>query len=222
MRRTLDMLGIQSEIIVVDGGSKDDSEEVCQRHGAAFVRQTERGYGGALLAGFARARGEYILTMDADGSHPPAVAERLWSNRKPNRVLIASRYVENGGSDAETFRKILSVILNKTFSIVLGIPVKDMSTGFRMYPSRAVQLTLESRDFDVLEEILALQHAQGYEFREIGFHYRPRKFGASHARLVKFGIAYCKTLYRLTKIKKEPMDLDTGIDADLTVGAAKR
>jgi dolichol-phosphate mannosyltransferase len=203
LKQSFDRLGVTWEIIVVDPGSKDNSEQVCERFGAQFIRQRERGYGGALLAGFEAARGQYILTMDADGSHPPAVAEQLWEHRDPGRVLIASRYVRNGASDAEPLRKLLSVILNGVFSFVLRVPVRDMSTGFRIYPAAAVRIPLESRDFDVLEEILALQYARGYQMREIGFHYRSRRHGTSHARLIRFGIAYCRTLVRLrTALKR--------------------
>ena len=60
------------EIIIVDGGSKDATREVAQKNGAIVIVQKERGYGGALIAGFAGAKGDYILTMDADLSHSPA------------------------------------------------------------------------------------------------------------------------------------------------------
>src|SRR5271169_5431980 len=61
----LKSMGIQAEIVVVDGGSTDGTEGAALGRGARVVRQTEQGYGGALLAGFAAARSHFVLTMDA-------------------------------------------------------------------------------------------------------------------------------------------------------------
>src|SRR5436309_3019534 len=74
-------LGIAAEVIVVDGGSADDTEAVVKGLNAHLVRQTERGYGGALLAGFASARAPYLATMDADLSHPPIFLKDFWRER---------------------------------------------------------------------------------------------------------------------------------------------
>src|SRR4030081_3619403 len=71
LNETLKQLQLKAEIIVVDGGSRDDSKSIASELGAHVVEQQERGYGGALLAGFAVASAPYVITMDADLSHPP-------------------------------------------------------------------------------------------------------------------------------------------------------
>src|ERR1041385_3692587 len=71
-------LKLKSEVIVVDGGSRDESKAVAQKLGARVVNQRERGYGGALLAGFAAAQAPYVVTMDADLSPPPEVLKAFW------------------------------------------------------------------------------------------------------------------------------------------------
>src|SRR5580692_5867852 len=58
--------GIEGEVIVSDNGSDDGSAELAETAGAHVVREPRRGYGSAYLAGFAAARGEYILMADAD------------------------------------------------------------------------------------------------------------------------------------------------------------
>src|SRR5436190_20463899 len=62
IRTTLDQLQLKAEVIVVDGGSRDDSQLVAQQLGARVVGQNERGYGGALLAGFATASAPFVVT----------------------------------------------------------------------------------------------------------------------------------------------------------------
>jgi dolichol-phosphate mannosyltransferase len=195
-------LGIATQIVVVDGPSKDGTSEAAARLGATVVKQTERGYGGALIAGFATATAPFVLTMDADLSHPANFIRDLWARRGDAELLIASRYVAGGGATVGAFRRILSVILNVVYRIVLQLPVHDLSSGFRLYRLDALRgLKLESRDFDVLEEILVRGHRRGWRIGEVAFHYMPREAGSSHVRLLHFAWAYLKTLVRMWRLR---------------------
>ena len=197
-------LGLTAEIIVADGGSKDGSRELAERSGAEVVDQTERGYGGALLAGFAAATAPFIVTMDADLSHPPVFLREFWKQRESADILVASRYVAGGRADMGAFRRVLSLILNKTYRRVLSLPLHDVSSGFRMYRSTSVKsLKLEARDFDVLEEILVKIYVNGGRIKEVPFHYGARHSGKSHAKLLRFGWAYSKTLLKMWKLRRE-------------------
>lgn len=203
LRETLEGLGVSYEVVVVDGGSRDGTREAADRRGARVVLQQERGYGGAVLAGFAATSATYIVTMDADLSHRPLFLEEFWKRREEAEVLIASRYVPGGKADMGRFRRLLSHILNWTFSRVLSLPIRDLSSGFRMYRRYVLDgLTLVARDFDVLEEILIRVYAVGWRIREVPFHYMARGSGRSHARLFKFGWAFLKTLVRMWQLRK--------------------
>jgi dolichol-phosphate mannosyltransferase len=195
-------LNISAEILVVDGGSVDDSRAIVEQHHSRLIEQTERGYGGALLAGFASARAPYVATMDADLSHPPIFLKDFWRERANADVLIASRYITGGKADMAVGRRILSTILNRTYSILLGLKLRDLSSGFRMYDRKQIEkLDLRGRDFDVLEEILVKIHCNGGRIKEVPFHYRVRQSGESHAKLMKFGWAYLKTLFRMCRLR---------------------
>lgn len=193
---------LRAQIIIADGGSVDGTAAVSARWGAQLVVQTERGYGGALLAGFAAADACYVVTMDADLSHRPVFLEAFWRHRHDAEVLIASRYVAGGQADMPLFRRVLSVTLNRTYSGLLGVPIRDLSSGFRMYRGDLVAgLALESRDFDVLQEILVRLGARHARIREIPFHYMARGSGRSHVRLFRFGWAYLRTLVRMWRLR---------------------
>lgn len=195
-------LGLRAEIVVADGGSRDGTCEAAERRGAVVVVQKERGYGGALLAGFAATTAPYIVTMDADLSHRPVFLQEFWKLRDQAEVLIASRYIPGGRADMGWFRRVLSHILNRTYSRVLSLPIRDLSSGFRMYHRDVLEgLALVARDFDVLEEILIRVHAEGWRIAEVPFHYMARGSGSSHARLFKFGVAFLKTLVRMWKLR---------------------
>jgi dolichol-phosphate mannosyltransferase len=207
----LNSVGVSAEIILVDGGSQDGTEQAAESRGARVVRQTERGYGGALLAGFAATRAPFIVTMDADLSHRPSFIVEMWKNRSNAHVLIGSRYVPGGEAQMTLSRRILSRILNTTYARVLSLPLKDLSSGFRMYRADTVKhLQLEARDFDVLEEILIKVYSEGWSIIELPFRYMTRGSGRSHAKLLKFGIAYLKTLFRMWQLRNsvEAADYD--------------
>src|SRR4051812_25303625 len=58
--------GLDGEVVVADNASEDDSARLAEAAGARVVREPRRGYGSAYLAGFAAARGQYIVMADAD------------------------------------------------------------------------------------------------------------------------------------------------------------
>ena len=209
LHSTLQTLGCQYEIIVVDNHSPDDTAQVCSSANATLLQQTSPGYGGALWAGFAAAKGEYILTMDADLSHTPELVPGLWGARNDAELVIASRYVGGGSAEMPGYRHILSIILNQVYTRVLSLPVKDISSGFRLYRASVLRgLDLQSSDFDALEEILILVYAHGYKITEIPFRYVPRDQGKSKVKLLRFGMAYLRTLWRMWKLRNSVASAD--------------
>lgn len=197
------------EIVVVDGGSTDGTQVLAKDAGAKIFQQKGRGYGTALRESFPLLQGEYIITMDADFSHDPFFIQEMWNKRGNASVIVASRYVACGSSDATFFRRLLSSILNKVFYLVLSIPIHDFSSGFRMYKKKALDsITIESKDYEILEEILIKLFCEGYRIQEIPFHYAARSYGRSKARVFKLGIAYMVTLFRMWKLRNSIQSAD--------------
>jgi hypothetical protein len=140
--------------------------------------------------------------MDADLSHRPSFLQAFWRHRHDAEILIASRYVPGGRADVGVVRRALSIILNRVYARALTTPVRDLSSGFRMYRRDVLAgLPVVSRNFDMLEEILIRVDADGWRIREIPFHYMSRGSGRSHVRLVRFGWAYLTTLVRMWRFR---------------------
>lgn len=202
VRGTLERLGVEYEVVVVDGGSSDDSAQVAERLGARVVHQQVPGYGSAFREGLAACRREFVVTLDADLSHDPRVLSDLWSARHTADLVIASRYVAFGHANMPWGRRFLSRVLNFAYGTLLDLPVHDLSSGYRLYRRRLLQsIPLDSLDFDVLPEILVKAFVLGFKVQEIPFHYWPRVAGRSNAKLWQFGRSYARTLWRLWALR---------------------
>jgi len=201
--------GLSFEIIVVDGGSADGTPEAAAALGARVMREHRPGYAGALETGFAAAQGDYVLTLDADLSHEPDFAAKLWRARTQADIVIASRYTRGGAAYTEFSRRLLSGLLNLFMRRALSIPVRDMSSGFRLYRRDVLTgLELKGRNFEVLEEILVRAYAQGFSVGEVPFTYFPRESGSSHARLVRFGLDLLRSTLKLWLLRNSISSAD--------------
>ena len=190
------------EIIVMDGGSTDDTAARSTMHGAKVHFQKQRGYGMALKEAFAIAQGKFIVTMDADYSHDPTFIRDLYAQREKTSVAVASRYAPGGSSDVSGLRSVLSRILNTVFRRVLAIPIRDMSSGFRLYRRSALQeIEITRSNFDALEEILIKLVGMGHGVVEVPFTYKARGAGVSKARVFKFGLQLMATLHSLWQLR---------------------
>jgi dolichol-phosphate mannosyltransferase len=192
------------EVLVIDGNSTDGTREVAESLGARVLPERRRGYAGALTTGLAEAKGDYILTLDADMSHEPEFVPRMWRARSRGDIVVASRYVRGGVTYTGFFRKKLSDFLNFALRRALSIPVGDVSSGFRLYRREVAQDGLEnldSQNFEIQEEILVKAYAKGFNVTEVPFVYFPRGAGRSHARVLKFGIDLFKSAVKLWKIR---------------------
>src|SRR5258705_6903077 len=209
LRDILSSFKISYEVLIVTRGADGQTSEAAQRIGARVIEQTERGFGGAILSGFRAAAGEYIVTMDADLSHPPNFVRDLWLRRHRGEVVIASRYVPGGSAQMPLSRKLLSRILNGFFRRGLSLPVSDLSSNFRLYQADILRnLTLSARDFNILPEILIRAHAEGWKAEEVPFAYAPREHGSSNARVFRFGLAYLRTFGTMWKLRNSILSGD--------------
>ena len=193
LRRSLSDLGVSHEVLLVDGGSSDDTAALAVRERVEVLDQESPGFGPAVRAGLSRARGEWILLMDADGSHSPEDIGGLWAARDGFDLVIASRYVPGGSAAMPFYRLALSRFLNAATRALFRLDVSDASSGFRLYRAGAVRsLKLLAPDGSIQQEILLGLLRSGARVREVPFSYRPRVGGRSKAAILRMGVSYLK------------------------------
>jgi dolichol-phosphate mannosyltransferase len=186
------------DILVVGDGSPDGTGTLADRIAADDARvtvmhRTEKdGLGAAYLAGFALARERgyaYVVELDADGSHPPETLPRMlqaMEDADRTRVggVIGSRWV-TGGSVVNwpLLRQLISRGGSLYARIMLGVPVKDVTAGFRVYPMdvlAALDLDdIESKGYCFQIDMTRRVAAQGLGFVEVPIEFRERERGES-------------------------------------------
>lgn len=168
----------ESEIIVVDDGSTDDTIGVLEECSAVMpllriIREAEnRGKGFAVKRGVFESRGEFLLCMDADGSTPIEEVEKLFLLAEGDAdISIGSRY--SPGARILTPQKPLRLLLGNCFRFLVRLlvmsDINDTQNGFKLFTSRAARetfsrLSVNRWAFDV--EILAIAKVLGLRVRE--------------------------------------------------------
>jgi dolichol-phosphate mannosyltransferase len=180
-------------LLVVDDSSPDGTGAIADRlareNGAVEVlhRAGKEGLGRAYLAGFARALdegAELVMEMDADFSHDPADVPRLIEAAGDADLVLGSRYVDGGGVIGwEWHRRVLSRGGCWYARTVLGVPVRDLTGGFKCF-RRQVLETLDLADvqadgYGFQIEMTYRTLRAGFRVKEIPIMFHERRAGAS-------------------------------------------
>jgi glycosyltransferase involved in cell wall biosynthesis len=114
---------------VVDDGSTDKTAEAAAAAGARVVRHPyNKGNGAAVKTGIRHATGEFVLIVDADGQHPPEVAQQLSSLLGEYDLVVGARAAD---TQATPGRRAGNSALNALASYLTGRPIPDLTSGFR-------------------------------------------------------------------------------------------
>jgi dolichol-phosphate mannosyltransferase len=167
---------------LVDGLATENPGRVCPIH-----RPAKLGLGTAHIAGFRQALeqgAERIFSMDADFSHHPRHIPAMLSKSEDVGLVIGSRYVRGGGTRYCTWkRRALSLGANLFAKIMLGLPARDCTAGFRCYHRevlRSIDLDdIFSDGYSFLIEMLYRTKRQGWSVAEVPIVFEDRRHGVS-------------------------------------------
>jgi dolichol-phosphate mannosyltransferase len=189
----LEAAGVPHTILIVDDDSPDGTGQIAdrlaERHSEVRVlhRARKQGLGRAYLAGFAVALddgAELILEMDADFSHDPADLPRLIAAADDADLVLGSRYVEGGGvTNWGRVRRALSWGGSAYARVILGVPVRDLTGGFKCFRRHVLealdlsQVHADGYGFQIEMTYRAIQ--AGFDVKEIPIVFRERRVGQS-------------------------------------------
>ena len=207
----LERTGIGHTILVVDDGSPDGTGLIAERLSEELAqvrvlhRPRKEGLGRAYLAGFAialDAGAELVLEMDSDFSHDPADLPRLIAAADTADLVLGSRYVPGGGvTEWGSVRRLISRGGSAYARILLGVPVRDLTGGFKCFHRRVLE-AIE------LEDV----HADGYGF-QIELTYKAVRAG--------FSVTEVPILFRERRVGSSKMTTRIALEAVWKVPALR-
>ncbi|MDQ3979397.1 MAG: glycosyltransferase family 2 protein [Actinomycetota bacterium] len=180
---TLERLGVEYEVIVVDDASTDRSPEVLEQLQARMpwlrvVRHPfNRGYGGALLSGFAKARRQWVFYTDGDGQYDPTEVELLIKEATDDVDVVQGYKVSR--SDPLS-RKIVGRLYHRVASWMFALQLRDVDCDFRLIRRDVLeQVQLFHTSGVICVEMVRKLHDVGARFVEVPVSHHPRLHGTS-------------------------------------------
>ncbi len=210
IKAVLENVKDEVEIVVVDDDSPDGTWKIVENIGDGRVRlihrTTEKGLASAIRKGIESSKGDVIVVMDTDFSHPPEKIPELLETANEFDIALGSRHVKGGGMEASKARVFLSKMTNLFARVFLGFEIKDYTGGFIAVKHEVFE------DIKILDEwgeygnycigFLYTGRKKGYKIKEVPFIYKYRTAGETKTspdeyHLFRWGKRYCFTVLRL-------------------------
>ena len=190
-------------ILVVDGGSGDDTRELAREAGARVITQSGSGKGQAVREAVARVDAEFVLMADADMTYRAEDAERML---EPLLVgdfehVIGNRFADMEPGAMTRLNRIGNKLINRGFQFIHGENYRDILSGYRAFRTDSFeQLTLSADGFGIETEMAVECAKKGIKTEVVPVTYRERPHGSStNLHPIKDGGIIFLELYRKAK-----------------------
>jgi dolichol-phosphate mannosyltransferase len=198
--------GVTFKVIVVDDNSPDGTAKEAKKFKNVQVisRPAKLGLGSAYVTGFGEAikqKADVIFSMDADLSHNFEYAKDfILAIEKGSDVVVGSRNIKGGGTNWPASRKIISGGASLLARLILGVPVKDLTSGYRCYKTsilkKALKREFKSTSYSFLEELIYYCYLENAKIAETPIFFKDRTSGKSKLRKMEIA-KFPFTLLRL-------------------------
>ena len=205
---------ITTQAIVVDDNSPDGTGKLVEDYLKNFKKMTDYtieiihrkakdGLSSAIMKGIQQAKGDMIVVMDSDFSHPPQIIPKLIESIKKYQcdIAVASRYIKGGKIQGWSLkRKLMSKFATLIAKKGLGIDTKDPMSGFFAFKRNIIkELNIDAIGYKILLEILV--KTKGVSIKEIPYTFQDRELGSSKLDM-KTIIDYYKSVWKLYRYGK--------------------
>lgn len=195
----MDGVGLPYEVIVVDDGSTDRTREVASKYKVTVIcngRNYGKGY--ALRKGFQHAKGDIIVTIDADGSHKPKEIPDLINALLEGADIVAgSRFLGKNNNHTSKLHVFGNHLINLIIMAFTRKMITDSQTGLRALKRDFLQkISLESKGYEIETEITVKGLKNGFVLKEIPISCEKRKNGVSRLCALHQGPKILKTILK--------------------------
>ncbi|MGH2947792.1 MAG: glycosyltransferase family 2 protein [Solirubrobacteraceae bacterium] len=176
-REAMDRAAIAGEVVVADNASEDRSAELAAGAGARVVSEPRRGYGSAYLAGFAAARGRYIVMADADLTYDFSEIPRFVEHLDAGAQLVMGDRMDNihPGAMPWLHRYVGNPVLTGILNFFFRTGVNDAHCGMRAVRRDVLpQLDLRTTGMEFASEMVIRASKEKLDIREFPIEYHPR------------------------------------------------
>lgn len=206
-RKEISDMGYQTEIVVVDNGSTDNTARIAHDCGAKVVSEQVRGYGNAYKAGINNATGDLIITGDADMTYPFDDMPRFIKMvEKNNFDFINTNRLSNANFNAMANTHILgNYFLSAIARFIFNWPFNDSQSGMWIFKKDIWKyLDVRSGGMSFSQEIKIEAYIKGFKCTEVPIVYR-RRVGEVKLNAVKDGLKNVMHLFikRFTACRKD-------------------
>jgi len=190
-----------SNIVVMDGKSRDATREIALESGAQVIVQSEKGKGNALIEAFYKIDSPYILMLDGDGTYSPQDAEKMLIPLSEGYdQVIGNRLIPENQNAFSRLNLFGNQFINRLFKLAQGKFLFDILSGYRAFTSDSIkQLHLKETGFEIETEISAEAVRNDQKIKIIPIQYFKRP--GTNTKLNPFhdGLKITTTIYRLAK-----------------------
>ncbi|MGC9157213.1 MAG: glycosyltransferase family 2 protein [Candidatus Micrarchaeia archaeon] len=194
----LDKMGYPYEIIVVDKYSKDKTVEIAKRLGAKVIYDAY-GKGSALVKGMKLAKGDILISMDADLSNRPSELKLLVDAIDIGYdVCLGSRFITGGGSeDMPLIRKLGNKFFVMLVNLFFNAHYTDMCYGYRSFAKKAFnKLSLKEKGFGIETEMNIEIAKKRLKAIEVPSFEKKRAHGIGNLKTFRDGYVILKTILK--------------------------
>ena len=182
-KKALRQIGLPFEIIVVDDHSSDNSLDAARSYGVRLFSLKEHlGKGYVLRAGFAKAKGDIIATIDSDGSHRPEELQDVLALVLENKadLVVGSRYLNHKQVATRKLNAFGVKIFNYLIDLFTGVAVTDSQSGYRAMKREVLnKQKLYAREYEIESEMLIKTVKAGFRVAEVPISFEQRTYGHS-------------------------------------------
>ncbi|MEM4598308.1 MAG: glycosyltransferase [Candidatus Diapherotrites archaeon] len=185
---------LNAEILIVDDKSPDGTAEVARKFYKTYknirvvIRAKKEGIGAALKDAYDIAKGEVILSMDADFQLNPKEIPKILKYFPEYDFVIGSKYLKPEKYRRQKISSLLRYLISRNgnlyLSIISGVPIKDFSLNFRAF-KKEVWRSIKANDKEnfFLVEMILQAYWKGFKIKEVAVAFEERHHGFSKTRV---------------------------------------